>query len=290
MKLIAKHFVGYFFILPAILTLMFLLLLPMAQGIALSFFKGDLADFYKTFVGFGNYKELFTNERTINSIERSVIFTLATVIGVFFSGMIFALALNCNIRFRKAARTLLLLPWVISGVVAGLTWRWILNIQYGVLNDILLRLHLISKAISWLGDPNLAFLSVIIATIWRSFPFVMLMLLAGMQAIDATQYESAALDGAGPIQRFWRITLPNLSPVLFPVILTQIIWQLNSYDLIATMSGLGPINSTETLPLNIYTNAFIYFKINYAASVGAMLLLFTLIFSSIYIYRYLKVQ
>ena len=284
-----KGLTGYFFIAPAIITLMFLSLFPIFQAMYMSFFDGNLGNFTLRFVGLDNYRMLLTNTRSLNAIWRSLVFSTSVVVGIFMIGMILALALNAPIRARKAFRTMSLMPWVVSGVVTGLTWRWLMNTNFGLVNDILIRLNIIETGIEWLGRPNLAFFSVIVATIWRSFPFVMLMLLAGLQSIDIGQYESASLDGANPIQKFLYITLPNLRPVSMPVLLTQIIWQLHNFDLVAAMTGLGPVNATETLPINIYTNAFSYFQFNYASAVGVVLLIFTLILSTVYIKYYLKI-
>jgi multiple sugar transport system permease protein len=283
-----QRYMGYFFIAPAIIVLLLLVLLPVLQNIYMSFFTGTLSNLTKNFVGLDNYFALLKDERSVNAILRSLVFATAVVAGIFVVGMILALGLNADIRYRKFFRTAALLPWVVSGVVAGLTWRWLMNTQFGLVNDILMRLHLIKREVEWLSIPHLAFVSVIIATIWRSFPFVMLMLLAGLQSIDLAQYESASMDGANIFQRFWHITLPNLRPVSMPIFLTQVIWQLHNYDLVAAMTGLGPVNSTETLPLNIYTNAFGYFKFNYASAVGVVLLVFTLALSAVYVRYYLR--
>jgi multiple sugar transport system permease protein len=283
----SRKLLGYCLIAPAILVLLFLVLLPVLQNIVMTFFTGNLGNMFQEFIGFNNYIEIFKNERSVNAIVRSLVFAACTVAGVFIAGMTLALGLNSSIAYRKVFRTIILLPWVVSGVVAGLTWRWLMNTQFGLVNDILLRLHIIDNAVEWLSKPYLAFFSVIIATIWRSFPFVMLMLLAGLQSIDYAQYESASIDGANAVHRFWYITLPNLRPVSMPVFLTQVIWQLHNYDLIAAMTGLGPVNGTETLPLNIYTNAFSYFSFNYASAVGVVLLIFTLVLSTVYVRHYL---
>jgi multiple sugar transport system permease protein len=288
-NLIKNKHVGYFFIAPAFLTLAFLVFAPTIQGIVTSFFKGTMTNSFKKFVGFQNFITVLHNERTINAIVRTGIFAGSVVILIFVIGMILALALDSNIKFRKLSRTVILMPWVVSGIIAGLTWRWMMDTQFGIVNDILSRMGILSAPIAWLGAPKLVLICVIIATVWRSFPFVMINILAGLQTIDKVQYESAYLDGANALEKFFYITFPNLKPVIMPIFLMQIIWQLQNYDLIAAMTGgIGPVNSTETIPVNIYVTAFQYFDFNSAAAVGVILMVFTLLFSIIYIRYYFK--
>lgn len=284
-----KKRTGYAFIAPAFLTLGFLVFLPTLQGMLMSFFSGPMARPFTEFVGLKNFIAVLKNPRTVDAILRTFVFAASVVVSICVLGLVFALSIEAITRMRRFVRTLLMMPWVISGVIAGLTWRWVLDAHYGVFNDILRRLGLINQPIAWLGEPKTALLFVIIASVWRSYPFVMVNILAALQTVDRVQYESAYLDGANALQKFWYVTFPNLKVVVMPVVLMQVIWQLQNYDLIAGMTGgAGPVNSTETLPVHIYITAFQNFKFNNAAAAGVILLAFTLVFSIIYIRSYFR--
>jgi multiple sugar transport system permease protein len=168
----------------------------------------------------------------------------------FSLGFISALALNANIKVRNLWRLFALLPWTIPSIVAANTWRWILQSEYGLLNAFLRVIGFPQFAYSWLGDPLTALPSVLVAYAWSGYPFVMLMLLAGMQGIPNELYEAARIDGANTVKCFRYITIPSLKPIILIVFLLEIVSGFNSFDILFTMTGGGPGGASEILAVS----------------------------------------
>ncbi|MGV0023367.1 carbohydrate ABC transporter permease [Phormidesmis priestleyi] len=181
-------------------------------------------------------------------------------------GMGIALVLNQTFRGRGVVRTIAILPWALPTALIALAWTWIFNDQYGVFNDILLRLGLIQTGINWLGNPTLAMISVIIADVWKTTPFISILLLAGLQSIPSDLYEAQAIDGASPWQSFRQITLPLLLPQVVIALLFRLAQAFGIFDLIAVMPGGGPGGATETVSLYIYATVMRYLDFGYGAA------------------------
>ena len=282
-----KSYLGILFIAPALIYLIFFYIYPIFNGMLVSLFKtGSGVIARESFEGIGNYIRIFQDARGVKSIYITFIYTVGTVVLNVLIGIILALCLNEVIRFRKFFRMILILPWTVSGVVAALTWRWLFSSQFGLINDILMRIGIIDEGINWLSNTNLALFSVIIATVWREFPFVMIMALASLQTVKPEQYDSAAIDGVNEWQKFWYITWPNINVIVMPVILLDFIWMFQYFDLISTMTGGGPAQSTETMPIYIYKAGFKYFQFGYSSSIGVFLFAIVFIVSVFYMKIY----
>jgi multiple sugar transport system permease protein len=172
---------------------------------------------------------------------------------------------------------------VISPVVAGFAWKWLLNDNFGVVNYWLMSLGLISEEIIWLGSPDTALLCVTIARLWQFYPFAMVMFLAGLQAIPDEQYEAAAVDGASAFQRFFHITLPNLQSVTAVLLLLGIIWSFNDFNMVFVMTRGGPINASMVLPVLVREYSFVYFDLGKGSALSVVIFVLLISLSMLYL-------
>ena len=267
---------------PCIFVLLLVLGFPLCYVIGLSFFKVEPMVSQK-FIGLNNYLYVLKDPVFWKSLENTFAFTFWSVLFHLILGMLVALLLNRAFRGRTLARILLLLPWMMAYVVGAITWKWCLNGMYGIFNEILVRLGFLTKYFAWLGDPLTAMPMVVVANIWKQYPYVMLMLLAGLQAVSREQYESAAIDGAGPWRSFWSITVPNMRIIIMITTTLDFIWSFKQFDLIYVMTGGGPGDATEVLSTLIYKSFFNAFDFGYASSSAVLLLLIVLVIISLFV-------
>lgn len=246
---------GYLFVIPIIFMLAALIIYPMLYGIYISFFNTNLVNKWK-FAGFKYYLDAFKEPMFYQSVLLTFWFMLLVVIGHFFLGFVLASLLNREFKGRTIFRVIFMLPWLFPEAVIALLFTWIMNPMYGVLNSILKSLGLLSANISWLGSKELALPSVVFACIWKGFPLVMTMVLAGLQSIPKDYYEAAMIDGANKWKKFCHITLPSLKPILTTVIILDSVWWFKQYTLVFTMTMGGPGTSTNLISLSIYKTAF----------------------------------
>ncbi len=272
---------GYWFILPCFILLFGVLGFPMLMAVLNSFapiWTKGLQGF--TFV---YYRKLFSDAVFWNSLIRTAYFVGATVSLHLLLGLGVALALNSAIRARRFFRVMAILPWTVPDVIAGLVWAWMYDPLSGILNDLLHRLRLIALPVQWLANPNLVMPSVILADVWRGYPFVMLVLLAGLQAIPKEQYEAAKVDGASAIQEFLYVTLPNLKHMIAIATILDMIWQTRRFGLIWVMTEGGPARATEILSVLAYRQYFKFFNFEYASAISVVLALILLLIGIPYI-------
>lgn len=266
-----NHGMALVFALPAALFSMTLIIYPLFTTIKLSFqdikFIGSLTE-EKTGYTLLNYKKLFSSADFWQALGKSVGFTFVALGISFLIGLGLALLLNRKFRCQKLVRTLILLAWPIPGVIVGLLFTWMFDGNYGIINVVLKSFHLIDRNIKWFSGGTTAMTTVIIATIWKSYPFFTLTFLAGLKGISSDFYEAASIDGANAWQRFTKITLPALHSVIVTSLLLNGLWIFRNYDLVATITGGGPNRATETLPLLLYNQAFKYYKMGYASAIG----------------------
>lgn len=276
-----NHIMAVVFALPATVFSLVLIIYPLFTTIKLSFqdvkFIGSLTDQGKGYT-LSNYIKLFSNSDFWNALGRSVIFTFIALVLSFLIGLGLALLLNKQFQCQKLVRTLILLAWPIPGVIVGLLFTWMFDGNYGIINVILKNLHIIDRNVKWLTSGSTAMVTVITATIWKSYPFFTLTLLAGLKGISSDFYEAASIDGANAWQRFTKITLPALHSVIVTSLLLNGLWIFRNYDLVYTITGGGPNQATETLPLLLYNQAFKYYKMGYASSIGIVSLLVCSVF------------
>jgi len=201
-----------------------------------------------------------------------------------------ALILDLPFRGRGMVRTIAILPWALPTALIALGWSWIFNDQFGVVNDLLVRLGLIQTAINWLGEPTLAMVAVIVADVWKTTSFVAVLLLAGLQAIPQDLYEAHAIDGASPWQNFYHITLPLLTPQILIAALFRLAQSFGIFDLVQVMTGGGPAGATETVSLYIYTTVMRYLDFGYGAALVVVTFLGLLLMVSLVSYSLTRFQ
>jgi multiple sugar transport system permease protein len=288
-KPLSKETQAYFYVAPAVILLLLLLVYPFFQVIRLSFF--DTNGTSETFIGFSNYVNLLKDSIFWKALYQTFYFTLGSVVFHFIIGFGLALMLSQPLSriVRNIFRGILIIPWLIAPTVAAMIWVLIYN-PFGILNGILVTLGLMKEGVNlnWLGNPALSLLSVTGVNIWRGFPFVMVMLLAGLQSIPEELYEASMIDGSTPIKAFFYITLPCLKGTIMTVGLLDTIWTFRHFDIIFAMTGGGPINSSEVMTTHIYNLAFRSFRWGYASTEAILMFLILLVFSLYYIHRIKK--
>lgn len=253
--------------IPALIMLVFVFAYPILRAFWLSLFARNLGtQLQSVFVGLENFARMGSDSRFWQSFTTTIIFTSASVILELILGMAIALVLHQQFFGRSLVRTAAIIPWALPTALIGLAWAWIFNDQFGVVNDILLRLGFIDTGINWLGDPTLAMVSVIIADVWKTTPFISILLLAGLQSISPDLYEAHALDGATAWQSFWGITIPLLMPQILIAILFRFAQAFGIFDLIQVMTGGGPGGATEVVSLYIYSTVMRYLDFGYGAA------------------------
>lgn len=260
---------GWLLLAPALLVLLLVYAYPIARSFWLSLFTQNLGtELQPVFTGLGNYGRMASDGRFWQSIWNTSVFTISSLILELILGMAIALVLNQAFRGRSLVRTIAILPWALPTALIGTTWAWIFNAEFGVWNDILMRLNIIpeGQGINWLGDPTLAMMSVIAADVWKTTPFISILLLAGLQSISSDLYEAHAIDGATPWQSFRKITLPLLMPQILIAALFRFAQAFGIFDLIAVMTGGGPAGATETVSIYVYATIMRYLDFGYGAS------------------------
>lgn len=251
-RLLGKDWpIAFIFAAPLVLLLFGLIGIPMVRAVILSFYR--VVGVNNTgFAGFDNYQRLWADDQFREAVIHTVKFAVISVFIKFWVGLVAALMLHNITRFRSVFTGLVLLPWIVPEVVAALTWRGLYDPVFGGINTLLLSLGLIDKGISWLGDYQLALPAVIAVNVWKGIPFFTLTLLSGLKAIDAEQYDAAAVDGANAWQRFLNITMPGLRYVIIVACLLSLIFTLNAFGLIYLLTGGGPGGATRVFSILAY--------------------------------------
>lgn len=272
---------------PVVLLRLVTTLYPFIQTGLLSTQKFNPAFPPPTQVGFGNFERLANDIVVQGSISFTLIFVVVSTLFQIIFGLMVAHLLNAPFRLRGVARTISLIPWAIPMVVVAIGFRWMFDDQFGMIPDILRRVFGLETR--WLIDPQNARLAVVLVNIWKSTPFVALLLLAGMQGIGADLYEAAKVDGATWRQTFRYITFPMLLPIIVSVSMFMLVWQLASFDLPFAMTGGGPGFSTTVLAQKIYqeVNTLNY---GYAAALGIVLVLVVAVIGGIGMYISRRVE
>jgi multiple sugar transport system permease protein len=258
---------GWMMLFPALLILGLVFIYPIGRAFWLSWFTENLGtQLEPVFSGLGNYQRMVGDGRFWQSLWNTSVFTVISVFLELLLGLGVALVLNKSFWGRGVVRTVAIIPWALPTAVMGLAWAWIFNDQYGVVNDILIRLGLIDTGINWLGTPTLAMIALIIADVWKTTPFISIILLAGLQSISGDLYEAHRLDGASPWQSFTQITLPLLMPQILIALLFRFAQSFGIFDLVQVMTGGGPAGSTETVSIYIYSTVMRYLDFGYGAA------------------------
>ena len=284
---------GTLFASPPLIAFALFGLIPLLVSLVLSFclveynFEGGVD---LTFVSFDNYVEILTNDtRFIKSIGNTFLYAFITVFLQIVLSLILSICLNTKIKFKKAIRTILFIPYVCSMVAISIMWKWVFDYNYGILNDILISLNM--DPINWIRDENTSMLVIIIMSIWSGLGFNMILYSAALGSINKTYYEAAEIDGANKLQQFWHVTLPQLKPISFYLIIMGFIGSLQSFAnfQIMTPDG-GPNNSTLTMGFRVYQVAMgddanvPGWGMGYASAMGWIVGLIVMVFVAIYFY------
>ncbi len=281
-RAVRSSLVAYAFILPCVFILVMMMLNPILQTARFSFSRIKLPLFKTSYNGFRNYLDLLERPELGQVALNTLVWTLSTMALRFVLGLWGAVVVNIPFRGRKVWQTLILLPWTVPSIVAANVWRWMLQGDFGLVTTTLQSLGLSGLARQWLSNPSTAMQSVMVAYAWAGFPFVMLMLLAGMQGIPEELYDAGRIDGADKIQLFRHITLPGLRSIIIVVLLLEMISGLNSFDFIFVMTGGGPGGVTEVLGLLIYRLGFS--NLDFGAASAAAIVLMTIVMGGFLLY------
>jgi len=231
-----------------------------------------------------NYANLLKDPFFKRTFWNTAVFVFLSVASHMVLGLAVAIVLNSALPAKTLFRIIVLLPWVVPDVVAGIIWKWMYDPIYGALNDVLLKTGLINSPVEWLSNPHLALFSVILVNLWRGFPFVMLILLAGLQAIPQHLYEAAAIDGATKWQLFFHITIPGLRKMIAVALALDIVWEVRRFGLIQAMTQGGPGILTEVLSTYTYKQYFQFFRFEYASAISVVMTIVLLLVSLPYIW------
>lgn len=276
---------AYVMNLPMLLAIFLVSVIPIAYSFWISLQKYNLRqpnDIH--FIGLENYINVLTHPEFWRSMRITLTFTVGSVIGQVIIGLMVALLLNEQFKGRGILRSVVLLPWAIPGVIAGVMWKWIFNPRFGVLNGLLYSLGIIDEYRSWVGvDPGMAMAALIFVQVWNALPFNTIILLAALQAIPKDLYEAATVDRAGPFSRFRHITIPWLTQPIMIIMILGTMTGLRVFDLIFVLTGGGPGDATRVVTFTAWKKAFDALDFGTANSYAYILTLITLIIGLIYI-------
>ena len=300
---VVKYRIAYLFVLPTVLGMLLLHVVPIFQGIYMSFL--DLNQFTLNqylgapFIGLQNYYDVLINAKSpirlglLEATRNTIIYTIIVTFGTLLIGLVVALMVNREFKGKGLARTLFLFPWVVPTYVTGILWGFMWQKEVGIINILLKDVfHIVSEKPFWLIGPNTLW-AIIIPTIWRYWPFSMLLLLAGLQQIPEELYEAADIDGASPFKKFWMITWPLLKPVWAILILFGLIYNVYGFNIVIMMFGFGagfPGEWGDILMTNIFRNAFMQWNFGMGAAISVILMITMIIIVNVWFLYYRKAE
>lgn len=261
----------YLFILPTVILLIFILGIPLVNVVRFSLGKSNTIQGFIEWNSFGNFQYLVSS-KFLKALGVTGIYVAFGVIGTVVFGILVALSLNKPMPLRGLFRSIVIIPWIVPDAFAASMWKWVLNSQYGFINQLLMELNLISQPISFLGDGK-ALWTVIVVRVWKAAPFMIISLIAALQVIPLDIEEAADLDGASAIQKFRYITLPYLKPVLVTTTLIVTAWTFQIFDTVYIMTTGGPARQTQLVALEIYNKAFLDYDLGTACAIALVVLL-----------------
>jgi multiple sugar transport system permease protein len=258
---------------------------PLLSTVRLSFTDAILTGHAVTprWVGWDNFRYVFTDPNFGDAFWRTLYFTLVSVGIEIVLGVLVALLLDRDFYGRSFARAMIVLPWALPTIVNAMLWRLIYNPEFGSLNAVLSQLGLIDSYRSWLGDTDLAMNMVILADVWKNYPLVALIVLAALQTIPRELYQAAAIDGAGPWTRFWKITFPHILGPLTVALILRMIEAFKVFDIIYVMTRGGPADSTKTVSFFVYQESFSYLRAGSGASYALVVTIASAVMIAVYI-------
>ncbi|OCA98710.1 ABC transporter permease [Clostridium beijerinckii] len=281
-----KNRVGYMFIVPAVIFMLLFVGYPIIYNILLSLQDVNVMTVnspIKEFVGFKNYIELFKSSVLLVAIGNTLYYTVVCIIFQFVLGFAFALFFNIEFTFSKFIRGLVMVSWLIPMTINALSFKFMFSPSGGVINQILMNLHVINQHLDWLIQPNSAMWGLIITNVWVGIPFNMILLTTGLSTIPKSIYESASLDGANWFQKLFYITIPSIKPAILSVLMLGFIYTFKVFDLVFIMTNGGPVNATEVLSTLSYKLSFNQYSYSQGSAVANILFLTLFIVSLFYV-------
>ncbi|MFH0991474.1 MAG: sugar ABC transporter permease [bacterium] len=279
-----KKIFPYLLLLPALLFTALVLVYPLVQNLINSFSDVSMIKGNKGWIGLLNYVHVFEDNLFWLAFKNTSLYAIAGTLLALLIGLGFALLLHIKTStFNTVAGFLYTIPWVVSPVVAGFAWKWLLNDHFGILNHWLAGAGLIRAGTPWLGDPQTALWCVMVARIWQFYPFAMVMFLAALHTIPLEQYEAAAVDGASMLRKFYHITLPNLKSVSSVLLVLGVIWSFNDFNMIFVMTRGGPMNASMVLSVLVREFSFVHFDLGKGSALSILVFLLLISLSSLYL-------
>ena len=282
---VGRRLTPFGYLSPTVLLIVVLMVVPIIMVIGYSFRDNVIVQPESEFAGLANYAKVLSDPDFLAALKNTAIFITVSMVAHLVLGLAFAMMLNTKLLggvTKALFRIVYILPWLFTIAVIAVIWRLMLD-PAGVLNYVLQTLGLIQQGVDWLGDPGTALWVVTFANVWSGYPFFMISLLAGLQGIPGDLYEAADVDGAGPVQKFRHVTLPQLRPVIISMAVLDLIWTSQQFALIWMMTGGGPLNATEMLSTFTYKQAFSEYEFATASAAAVVVLLLTMILAFFYV-------
>ncbi|WP_035485579.1 carbohydrate ABC transporter permease [Geminicoccus roseus] len=270
------------FLAPMLVVLALVAAWPLARTIWFSFTDANLSDMSAAqFVGLANFEYLLTDPDWWRSVWNTLFFTLVSVSLETALGLAIALALNMHMPGRGLLRTAVLIPWAIPTIVSAQMWAWMLNDVFGVINEMLILIGVIDQGIAWTANPDTAIWAVIMVDVWKTTPFMALLLLAGLQMLPSECYEAAKIDGIHPVEVFWKVTLPLLMPALLVAVIFRLLDALRIFDAIYVLTG----NNQATMSMSIYARQQLvdFQDVGFGSAASTLLFLTIAVFTTVYL-------
>ena len=272
--------------IPAGILLLIFIYYPLVRGIGIAFERYTMLDLSAThFNGIDNFVSVATdpNISFVRILVNSLVWVALSLVLQFLLGFTLALLLRKPFKGRGFFTGLVFYPWALSGFAIGLVWAWMFNGQFGVVNDVLLKMGLIAQPIGFLSDPRFAMYSVIIANVWYGIPFFAIMLLAALQSIPNELYESAEIDGAGSFRKLVSVTIPYIRPTITSTVLLRVMWIMNFPDIIYGMTSGGPANSTNILATEMINKIIRSYDYGQGSAIGFIIMTILFVFAFSYL-------
>lgn len=282
MRLISKKTLLLFF-LPGAVFMGAFLIYPIITMVIDSFYKIDIMG-ERTFIGLDNYMKAFTAGGFLKQLRNTLVYIAVAVVFETIFGMLFALLFELDYKGSKIIRSFMMSPLMIAPLVAGLIWKLMMSSSFGIVNELLTRIGILSSSsdILWLADTRWSLIACCIADIWLTTPFMMLMILAGLQGLDSSMVEAARIDGAGILQQIFYIKMPMIKPVLLTALSVRIIDAARTFDIIWAMTEGGPNSSSETISIIIYKTLTRYNNTGYASAMAVLFIIVLVIFTLVF--------
>ncbi|MCU6761775.1 sn-glycerol-3-phosphate transport system permease protein ugpA [uncultured Roseburia sp.] len=275
----------YLYLAPTLVVLIILLIVPIVMVISYAFFDNVIVVQEPQFAGLKNFGIVLKDPTFIMGIKNTLFFVIVSVIAHMLIGMFFAMLMNTtylHVKTKAVFRVIYALPWMFTASVIAITWRLLYD-PVGVLNFLSQTLHLSQSTIDFLGTREIALKAVTVINIWSGYPFYMISILAGLQGISTDLYEASSIDGANPVQQFFRITIPQLKPILISLVMLDFVWTIQQFALIWMTTGGGPVKATTTVSVYIYETAFRTYKYSQASAAAVLALIVCIIIAIFYV-------